>query len=198
LGSLLDSLWLKTEVLIHHIRVFLDAVFGPLDILGPSGAIAVLALLTVFLTKVLSSIFNTKRYKMLKKQFQYWYNIRQEANNCKDPEKAKLLKRNIDQAELNRIYYDYFFEGLMKSLLTTYLPIFLMLAYINEAYKPTNLMRHFGREYVFKIPISSDGPLLIGAVFWFFISILLAYLAWFVLRSIVFKPKETPLPKEET
>ncbi|RLF54109.1 MAG: hypothetical protein DRN37_10690 [Thermoplasmata archaeon] len=173
--SFLDSLWIKIEALVHHIRLLLDAAFLPLDALGPVGAIFILAFVTVLLTKIFSAKFNTKRYRMLKEQFQYWYNLRQEANRCDDPEKANRLKRNIDQAELNRVYYDYFFEGFMKSLLTRYLPLFLMLAYVNEAFKPSQLLERFGRTYVIKVPVHAGKPILMGSVFWFFLCVLFSY-----------------------
>ena len=41
-------------------------------------------------------------------------NLRQEAMACEDREKGKALARNIDQAQLNKAYYDYFFEGFVK------------------------------------------------------------------------------------
>lgn len=194
--SFLDSLWLKIELLIQHTKVLLDVAFAPLNALGPAGAIFVIAFLTVLLTKFFSKKFNTKRYRMLKEQFQYWYNLRQEANNCADPEKAKRLKRNIDEAELNRIYYDYFFEGLMKSLLTRYLPLFLMLAYVNEAFRPRHLVEHFGRTYVLKVPSFSGKPVLIGGVFWFFLSILLSYGACSLCKAIVSKTRKRPCPPQ--
>jgi hypothetical protein len=194
--SYLDSLWFKIESVIHHIKIFLDAAFSPLTALGPAGAIFVLAFLTVVLTKFFSNKFNTKRYRMLKEQFQYWYNLRQEANRCEDPEKAKRLKRNIDQAELNRVYYDYFFEGFMKSLLTRYLPLFLMLAYVNEAFKPSQLLEHFGRTYVLKIPTFSAKPALIGGVFWFFLSVLLSFGVYSLCKKIVSKARSRPHPSQ--
>lgn len=195
MDSFLDTLWLKIEVLIEHARTLLETVFAPLNALGPAGAIFILAFLTVLLTRLFSGMFNTKRYRMLEGQFRHWYNLRQEANSCEDPEKAKLLKRNIDQAELNRVYYDYFFEGLMKSLLTRYLPIFLMLAYINETYRSDRLMADFGRAYVFKVAVSSGEPIIVGAVFWFFVSILLAYGACFFIGKIISKVRKTTHPQ---
>jgi uncharacterized membrane protein (DUF106 family) len=196
--AFLDTLWFKIEVLVQHIKAFLDAVLAPLNAaLGPAWTILILAFLTVLLAEFLARKFNTKRYRMLKGQFQYWYNLRQEANSCDDTEKAKLLKRNIDQAELNRVYYDYFFEGLMKSLLTRYLPLFLMLAYVNEAYKANQLMNHFGRAYVLKLPATSGKPLLIGAVFWFFLCIVLAYGFFFFLGRIIAKVRERQHPRQQ-
>ena len=185
--SFLDSLWLKIEAVVHHIKGLLDIVFSPLNVLGPAGAIFIIAFLTVLLTKFFSKNFNTKRYRKLRDQFQYWYNLRQEANRCEDPEKAKSLKRNIDQAELNRVYYDYFFEGLMKSLLTVYLPLFLMLAYVNETFESSQLLERFGRPYVFKIPAFSGKPLLVGSVFWFFLSVLIGYGTCSLIKKFLYR-----------
>ena len=187
--SFLDTLWLRIEAVVHHIKALLDTAFSPLNVLGPAGAIFIIAFLTVLLTKFFSKRFNTRRYRMLRDQFQYWYNLRQEANRCEDPEKAKLLKRNIDQAELNRVYYDYFFEGLMKSLLTRYLPLFLMLAYVNEGFKSSRLLERFGRPYVFKIPAFSDKPFLMGSVFWFFLSVLISYGACSLIKKFIFRTR---------
>ncbi|MBW2093875.1 MAG: DUF106 domain-containing protein [Deltaproteobacteria bacterium] len=196
--SFLDTLWLKTEAVVQHIKALLDAAISPLNALGPAGAIFVLAFLTVLLAKFFSKKFNTKRYRLLKEQFQYWYNLRQEANSCADPEKATLLKRNIDQAELNRVYYDYFFEGLMKSLLTTYLPLLLMLAYVNEAFQPSLLLERFGRAYVLKVPTFSGEPVLLGGVFWFFLSVLFSYGVCSLGKKIVSKAQTRPHSREKT
>lgn len=192
----MDSLWFKIEILIHHVKAFLDLIFGPLNALGPAPAIFIIALLTVLLTKLLSAKFNTRRYKMLTEQFQYWYNVRQEASKFEDHEKAKRLARNIDQAELNRVYYDYFFEGLMKSLFTKYLPIFLMLAYVNDAYASGNLMKHFGREYIFQIPRSAGDPVRVGAVFWFAVSLFIIYMVWPLIRWMVSGRRGSPQAQE--
>ena len=35
--------------------------------------------------------------------------------------------------------------------MTKYLPILLLLAYVNETYRPANLLKLFGREYVFRL-----------------------------------------------
>ncbi|MBW1711285.1 MAG: hypothetical protein JRJ73_15650 [Deltaproteobacteria bacterium] len=131
--------------------------------------------------------FKTKRHKQLQKEFVYYYNLRQEALKCEDREKGKLLAKNIDQAELNKVYYNYFLEGFLNGLLTRYLPIFSFLAYVNEAYKPENLLKLFGREYVLKFRNFSGEEILIGAIFWFVISVLLIYLAWFIIGRIFSK-----------
>ncbi|MBW2320224.1 MAG: hypothetical protein JRF31_05100 [Deltaproteobacteria bacterium] len=147
--------------------------------------------MTVAATKYFSKIYKTKRYVELEKEFKYWFNLRKEALTCEDPEKGKELAKNIDQAKLNRVYYDYFFEGLLSSLLTKYLPIFIMLAYVNEAFKPDILLKNFGREYIFKF-VNYDGKtILVGAVFWFVLAILLVYIAWFIAEKLYFKHIKT-------
>jgi uncharacterized membrane protein (DUF106 family) len=180
----LDNLWLKILVLIGYIKTFLDLAFGPLNSLGPAIAIFIIALVTVIITKILTKAFVTKRYKELKKNFEHWYNVRQEAVKCEDREKAKLLAKNIDQAKLNKAYYDYFFEGFLIRLMTRLLPIFIFLAYVNEAYKASNLLKLFGREYVFKFGSYNGEDIIVGAVFWFVVSLFLVYLGWFIVRRI--------------
>lgn len=189
--DVLDIVWLKILVLIHAFVKGLDFIFTPLNPLGPAVVILVIVLLTVASTKFLSRIYKTKRYLKLQKDFQYWYNLRNEALTCKDPEKGKALAKNIDQARLNRVYYDFFFEGLLNSIPTKYLPILIMLSYVNEAFKPDKLLKNFGREYIFKF-VNFDGNVIkTGAVFWFVLSMLLVYLAWFVFEKLYFKYKKT-------
>jgi len=40
---------------------------------------------------------------------------------------------------------------------------------------------------VFKFDSSSGEPVIIGAVFWFIISILLIYLGWFIIKRLYLK-----------
>ena len=61
-------------------------------------------------------------------------------------EKGKALAKNIDQAQLNRVYYDYFFEGLMKSFITNVLPILVAASYVTAVYTPSALMQRFGTK----------------------------------------------------
>lgn len=89
--------------------------------------------------------------------------------------KEKAIAKNIDQAELNRIYYDYFFEGLLKNLVTTWLPIFIVLAYVNTVYQPDNLLHRFGKSFLFMVGTEPSSQK-IGSVFWFFFSILGSFL----------------------
>ena len=183
----LDILWFKIVAAVHYIKTFLDFIFAPLNSLGPTFAIFAVALLTVLIAKFLTKHIKTKRYRKLQKEFVYYYNLRQEALKCEDREKGKLLAKNIDQAELNRVYYNYFLEGFLNGLLTKYLPIFCFLAYVNEAYSPKNLQKLFGREYVFKFSTLGGEEVYVGALFWFVVSVLLIYVLWSIIRRILLK-----------
>jgi hypothetical protein len=182
--DMFDIVWQKVLFLINYVVKGLDVIFAPLIPLGPAAAILVIVLLTVASTKFLSKIYKTKRYRKLKKEFQYWYNLRNEALTCKDPEKGKALAKNIDQAQLNKVYYDFFFEGLLNSIPTKYLPILTMLAYVNETFKPDKLLENFGRDYILKF-VDLDGDVVkIGAVLWFVLSMLMVYLVWFAVGKL--------------
>ena len=81
----------------------------------------------------------------------------------------------------------------MLSLATRYLPIFSLMAYVNEAYKAENLVKRFGRSYVFKLTGFSENPIPISAAFWFLVSIFLCYVAWFFIKRLYvkkFSPQE--------
>jgi hypothetical protein len=180
----LDIVWLKILFLIQYFVKCLDFILAPLNPFGPAVKILVVVVFTVAVTKFLSKIYKTKRYIELQKEFRYWYNLRKEALASKDPDQGKALAKNIDQAKLNRVYYDYFFEGFLNGLLTKYLPILTMAAYVNEAFKPDNLLKDFGKTYIFKF-INYDGKVIhVGAVFWFVLSMLIVYLAWFVIEKL--------------
>ncbi len=187
MDALMDIIWFKILVAIQYLKSLLDVAFGPLNALGPVVAISAIALAAVVIAKLLTRIFKTKRYIALQKEFTHWFNIRQEAVKCDDPQKAKLLARNIDQAKLNRLYYDYFFEGLLNNLATKYLPILIFIAYVNETYQPGNLLKLFGREYLFQIGSTGDNPIIVGSIFWFVVSILVMYLVSFAAKKIFHK-----------
>ena len=190
MDDVFDILWLKILVLVHAVVKGLDFLFAPLNLLGPAAAISVIVLLTIASTKFLSKIYKTKRYLKLEKEFQDLYNLRNEALTCKDFEKGKALAKNIDQARLNQVYYDYFFEGLLNSIPTKYLPILIMLAYVNETFKPKNLLEKFGRDYILKFVGSNGNVIKIGAVFWFVLSMLMIYLAWYAIGKWADKYKK--------
>jgi len=69
---------------------------------------------------------------------------------CEDKIKGSRMARNIDQAKLNRCYYDYFLEGLLLSLATMYLPILMVMSYVNTYFRPEILMELTGKEYIVK------------------------------------------------
>lgn len=185
--AFLDSLWFKVMGLLYHVKTLLDGIFAHLHFLGPVTVILAIALLTVLITKLLTKTIKTRRHKELGEQFSYWFKLRQEALGHEDPDKAKRLAKNIDQAKLNKVYYDYFFEGLMLSLVTTVLPILVFLAYVNEAYKPSNLLKLFGQEYVLRFAVSSGEEILVGAASWFVLSVLLIYVLWFAVKKAFFR-----------
>ena len=190
MDNVFDILWLKILVLVHSGLKGLNILFAPLNLMGPAAAISIIVVLTIALTKLLSRIYKTKRYLALQEEFQALYHLRNEALTSDDPEKGKALAKNIDQARLNQVYYDYFFEGLLNSIPTKYLPILIMLAYVNETFKPKNLLEKFGRDYILKFVGSNGNVIKIGAVFWFVLSMLMVYLAWFVIGKWVFKSKK--------
>lgn len=195
MDEILDILWFKIVEGIHFAAGVMDHVVGPLNHLGPAVAVFILALAAVGMTKGLKRVYTTRRYEALKKEFQHWYALRQEALTCEDPEKGKALARNIDQAKLNKVYYDYFFEGLLKSILTTYLPILLLAAYVNEAYRSELLLEKFGQAQIFIYSGSGGDPVVVGAVLWLVISLLLIHLAWFfTARAIGGRKKPLPSP----
>ena len=181
----LDIVWFKIIDFFHYISNLLDSIFSPLNSLGPGFTIFTIALLTVVITKILTGTLKTRRYQELKKEFEHWFNIRQEALKCDDPEKAKLLAKNIDQAKLNQVYWDYFLEGFLISLVTRLLPIVLFFAYVNNAYKLENLIKLFGREYVFKFKGLNQELFFVGAGLWFVLSMLLIYLGWFIIKKLM-------------
>ena len=158
----------------------LDFLLGHLHFLGPVGVIFLLGLVTVGVTKVLKKYIRTRRLTKLEKEFQYWLSLREEAMRCEDREKAKTLAKNIDQAKLNKAYYDYFFEGLMLSFITFYLPVISMASYINESYRSERLLEIFGRDYVFRF--GDSDPVLIGALFWFLTTVVLLNIGLFLMN----------------
>lgn len=192
--AFLDILWIKIAAAAGWVSALLDSLFRPLDaFLGPAAAIFLVALLTVIVARFLSKACKTRRYRQLRAEFQHWYQIRQAALRLKDtdPETARVLARNIDQGKLNKVYYDYFFEGFMLSLATRYLPFFIFCAYVNEAYRPEALLARFGRDYLLRFGSPDGSPLQIGAVLWFVVAVLLINILWWALRR-AFRHRKPP------
>jgi hypothetical protein len=194
MDAVLDTLWEYLAAGFQFLGESLFSVLQHIHFLGPLAVIISLALCTVGITKVLNRLIITKRYIKLEKTFNYWVQIRDEATNCEDREKGKRMARNIDQAELNRAYYDYFFEGLLLGLARRIIPIFFMFSFINEFYRPESMLEIFGRQYVLQISSSSGEPILVGTVFAYFISLLTGYLLWFIVGKLFRRFKAEPLP----
>jgi len=180
-----DIAWEYIYALIHKGMAVLDYLLSYLHFLGPLPVIFLLACITVAVTTVLKKYIKTKRVTALEKDFQYWLGIREEAMQCEDREKGKTLAKNIDQAKLNKAYYDYFLEGLLLGFITFYLPVISMAAYINEAYRSERLFDLFGRDYVLKF--GSSEPLLFGALFCYILSILSIIIGRFIIKMFLKK-----------
>ena len=178
-----DIAWEYIYFLIQKGVAVLDYLLSYLHFLGPIPVIVLLAALTIVFTKVLKKFTKTKRLKTLEKDFQYWLSIREEAMQCEDREKGKALAKNIDSAKLNKVYYDYFLEGLLLSFITFYLPVISMASYINEAYRSERLLELFGRDYICKF--GSDDPVVFGALFCFLLSILSIVILSYVWKLVL-------------
>lgn len=183
MDSFLDTLWEKITTGAIALADGFDALITPLHILGPAIIIFFLAVLTVCITKSLNRIIVTKRFIRLEKKYKHWYNLRQIALTCEDREKGRDLARNIDQAELNKAYYDYFFEGMLLGLVRKLVPIFIMMSYINEYFQPNQLVERFGKSYIFKFASTSGEPVVISSIFWYVISLLSVYLLWYIVKK---------------
>lgn len=184
----LDIAWEKIIDAFAAIATILDSILAPLNHrLGPTMVILILVVVLVAVTKFLTKIYTTNRHIELKANYEHWFELRREAMACEDREKGKALARNIDQAQLNKAYYDYFFEGFLKSILTSILPIFFTAAYVNYAYTPRNLKQYIGREHIFNFSRSGNDPVIISAFFWFVICVFLVHLAWFAAAFFIKK-----------
>lgn len=188
MNEILDQTWAYVEFFLNQTVQILEKAIFPLEVFGPGSVIFLAALAVMLFTRFASRVYVTKRYLMLKKQFQHWQNVREQALTHPDPHKAKALARNIDQAELNRAYYDYFFEGMLKNLVTTILPILLTAAFISKIYTPTGLMQKFGDKWVFSL---SMGKTMINAssLFWFVISLMICFALYATIKGIMIKKR---------
>ncbi len=183
--AILDQLWLLIVsffTFIGHISFTLTSLLHPF---GPAITISAIAFLAVPLTKILNRVIITQRYIKLEKEFTHWHTLRQEAINCEDKEKGQRMARNIDQAKLNKAYYDYFFEGLLLGMARKVIPIFFFFAFVNEMYRPEQLEILFGQGYVLVLSLPGKEPLMFGAVFWFFISLIGGYIGWYAITKIL-------------
>ena len=195
--AFLDIVWEKLYGIILFVAGGLDTLLSPLhSLIGPAGVIILLALITVCSTKFLGKNCRTKRHIKLEEDFYHWLGVREEAMRCEDREKGSRMARNIDQAKLNRCYYDYFLEGLLLSLATMYLPILMMMSYVNTFYRPERLMALTSKEHIMQLGSSNNEPLLIGSIFFYFVSLMSFYLTWALLKKGLERRRQTNLINE--
>ena len=184
MDDFLDRVWEPIEVFLNGAVIFMDTLFSPLEILGPAVVIFLLAFLVVIITRIIARFYVTKRYIRLEKQFKHWHGVREEAMKHPDREKGKALAKNIDQAQLNKAYYDYFFEGLLKHFIVNVLPILFMVAYVVKVYTPQALLKRFGEEWVFSFSLGSSSQTNVSSLLWFVICLILSFILFAVLKMI--------------
>ena len=183
---ILDIAWEYIYATILTIAGIVDSLLAPiLSVAGPAFVLILLALLTVFCTKFLGKKCRTKRHIKLEENFYHWLGVREEAMRCEDREKGRRMAINIDKAKLNRCYYDYFLEGFLLSLATMYLPILMVVSYINSFFRPEKLVELTGRDYILAIGSSNGEPLLIGSIFCYFVSLVSLYLGWALVKKAI-------------
>ena len=183
MNDFLDRVWEPIEAFLNGTIIFLDTLFSPLEILGPGFVIFVLAFLIVIFTRILARFYVTKRYVTLEKDFKHWQGVREEAMKHPDHEKGKAMAKNIDQAKLNKAYYDYFFEGLLKHFMVNVLPILLMASYVTTVYTPETLLERFGEKWVYSFSYGSGSQVNVSSLLWFVICILLSFILFAILKK---------------
>jgi hypothetical protein len=184
MDSFLDGIWEVIYAFLNKTVIFLDNLFSPLEIFGPGFVIFFLAVLIVLITRIIARFYVTKRYITLKKEFEHWQGIREEALKHPDKEKGKRLARNVDKAELNKVYYDYFFEGLLKNFITNVIPILFMVTYVTTVYTPQALLERFGAKWVFSFSFGSSFQINMSSLFWFVICIILSFILVIILKQV--------------
>lgn len=193
----LDIIWEYIYATILSVAAMVDTLLSPIQtITGPAFVLILLALLTVFSTKFLGKKCRTKRHIKLEEDFYHWLGVREEAMRCEDREKGSRMARNIDQAKLNRCYYDYFLEGLLLSFATMYLPILMVMSYVNTFYRPERLMELTGKEYIMRFGSSGGEPMLIGSIFFYFVALLSFYIGWIVLKKGIERHRQSRIIHE--
>ena len=158
MDAFLDTLWLKILAVIEFGFNLATGLLAHLNFMGPALLIFLIVVVLVAVTKIITRRYTTRRYQRLKENYEHWFEVRRQAMSSEDPEKGKALAKNIDQAELNKAYYDFFFEGFLKNIITTVLPILLTAAFVVKAYGPANLEKTFGKPYVLEIARSGGEP----------------------------------------
>lgn len=176
----LDVCWEKMYLAIISLAEMMNSFMSLFNFLGPIVQIFILATCTVVVTGFLKKRVKTKRLTELEKDFNHWLSVREEAVRHSDVEKGRVLAKNIDQAKLNRAYYDFFLENLLLSFVTFILPVFLMVTYINEYYRSECLIETFGQSYLFQLGATIE----IGAVFGFILFFTVTKITLFVVSYL--------------
>jgi hypothetical protein len=176
---MMDQLWMWIVEIVWRAKAGLDVLVHPLNTVHPALAIVALAGGTFLGTSALRKRFVTRRFRRLEAEFTAWRAVREEAlERFDDPSRGRQMARNIDQAELNKIYYDYFFEGFLNNLMNTYLPTLFMAAYVNEAFKPAALQGMIGRDAFWTLA----GGGRVGGLPLFVLCLLLFWIGWPLLK----------------
>ena len=183
----LDNIWEYIESFLNYSILLLDKIISPLEILGAWFVIFILAFLVVIFTRIIALSYVTKRYINLEKEFRHWKGVRDEAMKHPDLEKGKALAKNIDQAQLNKAYYDYFFEGLLKHFAVNVLPILLMVAYISKVYTPETLFKRFGEKSIFSFSFGSSTQTDVSSLLWFIICLIFSFILYATLKWVIKK-----------
>ncbi|MGM0451939.1 MAG: hypothetical protein ACQERN_02085 [Thermodesulfobacteriota bacterium] len=196
----MDTLWMLIFSAIQYIQAGIYAATSPLHVFGPAATIAAIAVATAMAARTLTRRFKTKRYRELKREFEYWFAIKQEVTRLEDAdfETARQMGKTIDSGQLNKAYYDFFFEGLLNNLLTLYMPVFSLLVYVNYTYRPEVLERLFGQAYLFELAWVNGQQYQIGAVFWFVACVFVTYLTAVIVSGVVSHRKNGRKKSEET
>ncbi|MCP3873644.1 MAG: hypothetical protein GY699_10880 [Desulfobacteraceae bacterium] len=183
----LDNIWEYIESFLNYSILLLDKTISPLEIIGAWFVIFILAFLVVIFTRIIALSYVTKRHINLEKEFRHWKGVRDEAMKHPDLEKGKALAKNIDQAQLNKAYYDYFFEGLLKHFAVNVLPILLMVAYISKVYTPETLFKRFGEKSIFSFSFGSSTQTDVSSLLWFIICLIFSFILYATLKWVIKK-----------
>nr|WP_319392537.1 EMC3/TMCO1 family protein [uncultured Desulfobacter sp.] len=189
MDEFLDVLWMQILNGLESVAIGLDRLLAPIEALGPALVVFVLALAIGGITKFLSKVYRTRRHKELKAEFLHWKSVRQAALDAEDREKGKAMAKNIDQAKLNQVYYDYFFEGLMKNMITTVLPILLVVAYLSRTYSRESLEIRFGSQWIFTLGSGPDA-FHVGTLLWFLICLPISFILFGLVGSFIKSKKK--------
>ena len=195
MNDILDKAWLHIETALYQAVLLLDSIISKLEFLGAPTLIFLLTVAVVVLTRFVSKHYVTQRYKRLKKEFEHWHAVREEALKHPDREKGKALAKNIDQAELNKAYYDYFFEGMLKNVVSNVLPVLLTAAYLTKIYTPENLVERFGQNSVIAFSMNNT-QIEVSALFWYVICLIASFILYGSVKAITHKKNNTRLASD--